>query len=42
MTKFILVIKLFILEVPVNKAYKDNLAYNTTHKMDNRIRQVHV
>jgi transposase len=28
------------LEVPVNKAYKElNLAYNTTHKMDNRIRQ---
>jgi transposase len=43
LTKFILVIKLFILEVPVNKAYKElNLAYNTTHKMDNRIRQVHV
>jgi transposase-like protein len=39
-TKFILAIKLFILEVPVNKAYKElELAYNTTHKMDNRIRQ---
>jgi transposase len=40
LTKFILVIKLFILEVPVNKAYKElYLAYKTTHKMDNRIRQ---
>jgi transposase len=39
-TKFILAIKLFILEVPVNKACKElELAYNTTHKMDNRIRQ---
>lgn len=39
-TKFILAVKLFILEVPVNKAYKElELAYNTTHKMDNRIRQ---
>jgi transposase len=28
------------LEVPVNKAYKElNLAYNTTHKIYNRIRQ---
>ena len=40
LTKFILVIKLFILEVPLNKAYKELwLAYNTTHKMNNRIRQ---
>ncbi len=39
-TKFILAVKLFILEVPVNKACKElELAYNTTHKMDNRIRQ---
>jgi transposase len=39
-TKFILAVKLFILEVPVNKAYKElNLAYNTTHKIYNRIRQ---
>jgi transposase len=39
-TKFILAVKLFILEVPVNKAYKElELAYNTTHKMDKRIRQ---
>jgi transposase len=37
-TKFILAVKLFILEVPVNKACKElELAYNTTHKMDNRI-----
>ncbi|MCC6026398.1 MAG: hypothetical protein LM575_05470 [Caldimicrobium sp.] len=28
------------MEVPVNKAYKElNLAYNTTHKIYNRIRQ---
>jgi transposase len=40
LTKFIMAVKLFILEVPVNKAYKElELAYNTTHKMDNRIRQ---
>jgi transposase len=40
LTKFILIIKHFILEVPVNKAYKElYLAYKTTHKMDNRIRQ---
>jgi hypothetical protein len=40
LTKFRLVIKLFILEAPVNKAYKElYLAYKTTHKMDNRIRQ---
>jgi transposase-like protein len=39
-TKFILAVKLFTLEVPVNKACKElKLAYNTTHKMDNRIRQ---
>jgi hypothetical protein len=38
--KFILAVKLFILEVPVNKDYKElELAYNTTHTMDNRIRQ---
>jgi transposase len=37
-TKFIPAVKLFILEVPVNKACKElELAYNTTHKMDNRI-----
>jgi transposase len=40
LTKFIMAVKPFILEVPVNKAYKElELAYNTTHKMDNRIRQ---
>jgi uncharacterized protein YdaU (DUF1376 family) len=37
---FILAVKLFILEVPVNKDYKKlELACNTTHNMDNRIRQ---
>jgi transposase len=40
LTKFIMAVKLFILKVPVNKAYKElELAYNTTHKMDSRIRQ---
>jgi len=40
LTKFILAVKLFILEVPVTKACKElGLAYNTTHKMDNWIRQ---
>jgi len=43
LTKFILVIKLFILEATVNKAYKElYLAYKATRKMDNRIRQVHI
>jgi transposase-like protein len=41
LTKFIMAVKPFILEVPVNKAYKElELAYNTTRKMDNRIRQL--
>ena len=32
-------VKLFILEVPVNKAYKElDLAYNTTHKIYSKIR----
>ena len=34
LSKFILAIKLFILEVPVNKAYKElGISYNTTHKI---------
>ena len=38
-SKFILAIKLFILEVPVNKAYKElGIAYNTAHKYK-RIRE---
>jgi len=36
--KFILAVKLYIVEVPVNKACKKlELDYNTTRKMDNRI-----
>jgi len=32
--KFILAVKLFIFETPVNRAYKElKLAYNTTHKI---------
>jgi len=39
-SKFVLAIKLFILEIPVNKAYKElDLAYNTTHKIYGRIRE---
>jgi transposase len=38
--KFVLAIKLFILEVPVNKAYKElGIAYNTAHKIYKRIRE---
>jgi transposase len=40
LSKFILAIKLFILEVPVNKAYKElGISYNTTHKIYQRIRK---
>ena len=36
-SKFALAIKLFILEVPVNKAYKElGIAYNTAHKIYKR------
>jgi transposase len=39
-SKFILAIKLFILEVSVNKAHKElDLAYNTTHKIYTKLRQ---
>jgi len=39
-SKFILAVKLFILEVPVNKAHKElELAYNTTYKIYTKIRQ---
>jgi transposase len=39
-SKFVLAIKLFILEVPVNKAYKElGIAYNTAHKIYKRIRE---
>ena len=39
-SKFILAVKLFILEVPVNKAHKElDLAYNTTHKIYTKIRE---
>ena len=40
LSKFILAIKLFILEVPVNKTYKElGISYNTTHKIYQRIRK---
>jgi transposase len=40
LSKFILAIKLFILEVPVNKAYKElGISYNTAHKIYQRIRK---
>jgi transposase len=39
-SKFILAVKLFILEVPVHKAHKElDLAYNTTHKIYTKLRQ---
>jgi transposase len=39
-SKFIIAVKLFILEVPVNRAYKElDLAYNTTHKIYTRLRR---
>jgi hypothetical protein len=39
-SKFILAVKLFILEVPVNKAHKElDLAYNTTFKIYTKLRQ---
>jgi hypothetical protein len=35
-----LAVKLFILEVPAHKAYKElDLAYNTTHKIYTKLRQ---
>jgi transposase len=40
LSKFILAIKLFILEVPVNKAYKElGISYNTAHKIYQMIRK---
>jgi transposase len=39
-SKFILAVKLFILEVPAHKAHKElDLAYNTTHKIYKKLRQ---
>jgi transposase len=39
-SKFILAVKLFILEVPAYKAHKElDLAYNTTHKIYTKLRQ---
>jgi len=39
-SKFILTVKLFVLEVPVNKAHKElDLAYNTTHKIYTKLRE---
>jgi hypothetical protein len=42
LTTFILAVKLFILEVPVNRAYKElSLAYDTTHKIYVEINENH-
>ena len=39
-SKFILTVKLFVLEAAVNKAYKElELAYNTTHKIYTKLRE---
>ena len=39
-SKFLLAIKLFVLEVPVNRAYKElSMAYNTAYKVYSKIRQ---
>jgi transposase len=39
-SKFILAVKLFILEIPAYKAHKElDLAYNTTHKIYTKLRQ---
>ena len=38
-SKFVLAVKLFILEVPVHKAYKElGIAYNTAYKIYSKIR----
>jgi hypothetical protein len=43
LTKFILSVKLFILEVPVNKAYKElELAYNTYPQDGQQDQAVHI
>jgi transposase len=40
-SKFLLAVKLFVLEVPVNRAYKElGIAYNTTHKIYSKIREL--
>jgi transposase len=40
LSKFILAVKLFILEIPVHKAHKElDLAYNTTHKIYTKLMQ---
>jgi len=39
LSKFVLAVKLFILEVPVHKAYKElGVAYNTAYKIYSKIR----
>ncbi len=39
-SKFVLAIKLFVLEVPVNRAYKElHVAYNTAYKIYSKIRE---
>jgi transposase len=40
-SKFLLAVKLFVLEVPVNRAYRElGIAYNTTHKIYSKIREL--
>jgi len=40
-SKFLLAVKLFVLEVPVNRAYRElGIAYNTTHKIYRKIREL--
>lgn len=40
-SKFLMAVKLFVLEVPVNRAYGElRIAYNTTHKIYSKIREL--
>ena len=40
-SKFLLAVKLFVLEVPVNRAYRElGIVYNTTHKIYSKIREL--
>jgi len=40
LSKFVLVLKLFVLEVPVNRAYRElGISYNTAHKVYGLVRK---
>jgi transposase len=40
-SKFLLAVKLFVLEVPVNRAYRElGIVYNTTQKIYSKIREI--